>query len=119
MAQGTNFCPACGHPLGSPAIQRFIDDARRDLNANPDDTSARYNLALAYKLAGLDDLALKEFGVVAQLQPDFVDVHYEIGLLQAKAGQAEEARAALERVLELEPGHGRARRMLEGLRGPG
>jgi Flp pilus assembly protein TadD len=112
-----NFCPACGASLLSPAIQSMIEDARRALKTREGDTSARYNLALAYKLGGADDLALQEFQRVAQEQPDFADVHYEIGLLHAKKGRNEQAVAALRRALEVEPDHARARRLIEQLQG--
>jgi Flp pilus assembly protein TadD len=94
----------------------MVDDAKQALSANPDDASARYNLAIAYKLGGMDDLALEELSRVAELQPDFVDVHYELGLLHAKSGRTEEAIGALSRAVELGPGHARAERLLRRLR---
>lgn len=111
----TNFCGRCGASLRSQAIDQMIQDARRAVDSDPNDTSSRHNLALAYKLGGMDDLALREFTRVAELQPDFGDVHYEIALLQAKSGRTEDAVAALRRALEAEPDHARAQRMLEKL----
>ena len=64
----------------------------------------------------MDDLARQELTRVAELQPDFGDAHYELGLLHAKSGHTEQAIAALTRVLELEPGHTRAARLLDSLR---
>lgn len=115
VEQGANFCAHCGTSLRSQAIDRMIQDARRLLDTNPGDTAARHNLALAYKLGGMDELALQEFTRVTQLQPDFGDAHYEIGLLHAKAGRTQEAIAALSRALEVEPDHARARRLLARL----
>jgi len=94
----------------------MVEDARQALSSNPNDASARYNLAIAYKLGGMDDLALQELSRVAELQPDFVDVHYELGALHAKSGRTEEAIGALSRAVELEPGHARAERLLQRLR---
>jgi len=116
VAEGANFCPSCGASLGSPAIESMIADARRALSANPDDASARHNLALAYKLGGMDDLAIQEFQRVAELQPDFADVHYELGFLHAKHGRTDQAIAALRRATSLDPDHRRARALLERLR---
>ena len=115
---GANFCSNCGEPLwkpAEPAMEGMIRDARRALSSNPDDAGAHYNLALAYKLTGADPLALREFQIVATLQPDFADAHYEAAALLAKQGRREEARVALGRALEAEPGHAEARRLLERL----
>lgn len=120
VAEGANFCATCGRslrPLATgrmteDALGRMIEDARRALDTNPNDLSARYNLALGYKLGGLEGLALQEFQRVAERQPDFADVHYELAQLYLKANRKEEAAAALQRVLELEPEHQGARRLL-------
>lgn len=117
MEEGHNFCPACGTSVQSPAVAAMIHDARQTLSANPDDVSARYNLAIAYKLGGMDDMAIQELGRVAELQPDFADVHYELGLLHAKRGRREEAISALTRARDLDPGDGRASRVLAKLTG--
>jgi len=111
-----NFCAACGAALRSPAIAAMIEDARRAISRQPDDASARYNLALAYKLAGTDELALAELVRVVELAPDFADAHYEIALLKAKSGRMGEAEEALSRALELDPEHAGARRLRERLR---
>jgi tetratricopeptide (TPR) repeat protein len=112
VAEGANFCATCGRSLRPLAIARMMEDARRALDSNPNDLSARYNLALAYRLSGLEGLALQEFERVAEAQPDFADVHYELAQLYLKANRKEEAAAALQRVLELEPEHQGARRLL-------
>ncbi len=117
IGEGHNFCPHCGQSLHSPAIAAMIRDAQQTLAGNPDDASARYNLAIAYKLGGMDDMALEELARVAQLQPDFADVHYELGLLHAKHGRREKAMSALARARELDPGDERARRLLDKLAG--
>jgi len=121
VGEGANFCANCGAAApritagagaGSDAIGRMIEDARRTLNTNPNDLSARYNLALACKLGGLEPLALQEFERVAAAQPDFADVHYELAQLYLKAGRRDDALASLRRVLELEPEHRGARRLV-------
>jgi len=113
VAEGANFCATCGTSLRPLAIGRMMEDARRALDENPNDLSARYNLALAYKLGGMDDLALQEFQRVADRQADFADVHYELAQLLLKADRRGEAAAALQRVLELEPEHEGAKRLWE------
>jgi tetratricopeptide (TPR) repeat protein len=93
----------------------MIQDARRAVDSNPDDAAARHNLALAYKLGGMEELALHEFARVTELQPDFGDAYYEMALIQVRSGQREQALATLRRALAAEPGHSRAQRLLERL----
>jgi Flp pilus assembly protein TadD len=112
---GINFCPACGASVHSPAVAAMIQDALKVLSQKPEDASARYNLAIAYKLAGSDEMAMGEFSKVAQLQPDFADAYYEMGALHAKHGRRSEAAAALTRAQELEPQNARIARLLERL----
>ena len=112
---GINFCPACGASLHSPAVAAMIQDALKVLSEKPNDASARYNLAIAYKLAGSDEMAMEEFAKVAQLQPDFADAYYEMGALHAKHGRRSEAVAVLTRANELDPQNARIARLLERL----
>lgn len=119
VQEGMNFCGHCGATLRSGAVEAMIEDARQALSQDPDDASARYNLAIAYKLGGMEDLALEELGRVADIQPDFVDVHYEMAVLRAKLNQREQAIAAAKKALDLEPGHDRARRLLARLQQAG
>lgn len=119
VAEGSNFCPRCGASMMSPAMSDMIQDARKALNADPSDTSARYNLAIAYKLGGMHDLALEELSRVAEQQPDFGDVHYEIGTLLARLGRREEAAAALRRAQELSPEDRRVQQLLERVENEG
>jgi tetratricopeptide (TPR) repeat protein len=111
-----NFCPRCGRATKNPAVERMIQDALGRLNQHPGDSVARYNLAHAYKLLNLKDLALREFIQVAGEQSDFADVHYEIAALHAEGGSTQEALAAVERALAIEPEHPKARRLLDRLR---
>jgi tetratricopeptide (TPR) repeat protein len=115
VEEGANFCANCGASLRAPAMEAMIEDARRALRQNPADADAHYNLALAYRMTGPEELALREFAVVAELQPDFADPHYEIAALHARAGRREQAVAAVQRALQVEPGHRQAKKLLEKL----
>jgi tetratricopeptide (TPR) repeat protein len=95
----------------------MIQDAHKVLGQKPEDTFARYNLAIAYRLAGNDEMALEQFAKVAELQPDFADAFYEMGVIHAKHGRRPEAVAALTRAFELDPENARTRRLLERLVG--
>jgi Flp pilus assembly protein TadD len=115
MEEGQKFCPHCGASSLPPTVAALIEDARQALHSNPDDAPARYNLAIAYKLGGLDELAVEELARVAKAQPDFADVHYELALLHAKHGRRADALAALARVQKLDPADPRAERLLRQL----
>ena len=93
----------------------MLQDSQRALTSNPDDAAARYNLAIAYRIGGMDDLALEELTRVAELQPDFPDVYYELGALHAKYGRCDDAIAALKRACELNPDDHRAGKLLARL----
>jgi len=113
--EGQRYCPHCGASSLPPTVAAMIEDARQTLQSHPDDTAARYNLAIAYKLAGLADLAVEELSRVAKAQPDFADVHYELAVLHARHGRRAEALAALARVQKLDPDDPRAERLLRQL----
>lgn len=119
LPEEANFCDKCGASLRSSAISQMIEDARRALSSDQSDISARYNLAIAYKLGGMEELALQELSRVAELQPDFADVHYELGMLHARSGRTREAIEALSRAVQLQPEHARAERLLRQLQDPG
>jgi len=122
VEESANFCPRCGASLRlqakDRAIDRMIQDARRAVDDDPRDASARHNLALAYKLGGLEELALEEFARVTELEPAFGDAYYEMAIIQARSGRRDEAVVTLRRALEVEPDHRRAQQLLERLGGP-
>ena len=119
--QGARFCSQCGRSLAPPgqpsilAIDRMIEDYLRQVDKNPSDAMAHYNLALAYRLKGMDDLAEMTFKKVRELSPDFADVHYQLALLFRQHGRIDEAKAAAAKALELEASHEGARRLLHQL----
>jgi Flp pilus assembly protein TadD len=115
IAEGHNFCSRCGASLLSPALAAMIQDAHKALADNPGDTSARYNLAIAFKLAGMEELALEQLQQLAEAQSDFADVYYELGLLLAKHSRKEEAITALQQAEALDPEDSRASKLLAKL----
>lgn len=74
------------------------------------DEPVRAHLALAETLTTLDRAgeALKHLEAAARLQPDSPEVHYRLGNAHRRAGDAEGARAALERFRELSQAADRA-----------
>jgi tetratricopeptide (TPR) repeat protein len=92
----------------------MIDDFRRRLEDYPDDADARYNLGLAYRVKGQDELAVVELEQASRQSPDVADIEAELAEAYQKLGRTEDARRAAERALALDAGHERARRVLEG-----
>ena len=67
------------------------------LEQNPDDSFARYGLALEYSRAGRIDMALAEFNTLLAHQPDYVAGYQMAGQMLVSADRIEEARTYLEK----------------------
>ena len=65
------------------------------LSQNPDDSFARYGLAMAYAAEGRNDEALKEFATATQNDPDYVPAYQMSAQTLLKMGQTEAAKARL------------------------
>lgn len=52
------------------------------LTLEPDNTDIRYNLALAYELAGSVDKAIEEYKQVLEIDPEHIGAKNNIGLLK-------------------------------------
>lgn len=119
MAEDSAFCPRCGAwqvgGAGLETVQRMVEDYRRRLDQQPEDADARFNLALAYKHLGLGDLALAELERLRSQGEDFADLEYELAWQYWRSGRWDDAEAALQRAIALEPGHGAARELLRRL----
>ncbi len=86
------------------------------LRLNPGDADLHYNLAnQLMKLPGRLPDAIAQYGEALRIRPDFTAAHYNAAMAEAKSGRYEEAVRHLQRVLELEPGNGPAREVLERL----
>ncbi len=119
VAEGSAFCPKCGARqavgIQLETVDRLIEDFRRRLDERPDDADARFNLALAYKHKGLDELALAELERLREQAPGLADLEYELAALHARRGAIAEARQAAQRALAIEPDHRAARSLLRRL----
>jgi len=119
IAEGSAFCPTCGARqeagIQFETVDRLMDDFRRRLDERPDDADARFNLALAYKHKGLDEMALAELERLREQAPDLADVEYELAALYARRGAIAEALQAARRALAIEPDHRAAQSLLQRL----
>jgi len=65
------------------------------LTANPDDTFARYGLALEYSKAGQTEDALKEFKTLIEKNPDYTPGYFMAAQTLASASRIDEAKRML------------------------
>ena len=65
------------------------------LTANPDDTFARYGLALEYSKAGQTEQALEEFETLIAKNPDYTPAYFMAAQTLATASRTDEAKRML------------------------
>ena len=65
------------------------------LAANPDDTFARYGLALEYSKSGQTDQALAEFQTLIKKNPDYTPAYFMAAQTLAGASRIDEAKRML------------------------
>jgi tetratricopeptide (TPR) repeat protein len=65
------------------------------LTANPDDTFARYGLALEYSKAGQTEQSLEEFKTLIQKNPDYTPAYFMAAQTLAGADRIDEAKRML------------------------
>ncbi len=68
----------------------------RYLGENPNDSFARYGLALEYANANETDRAMAEFDRLLEINPDYTAAYQMSAQTLIKAGRSEQARSALE-----------------------
>ena len=65
------------------------------LKENPNDSFARYGLAMEYTKTGDADRALQEFGKLLEVNPDYTAGYFMAAQTLAKSGRNHEARKML------------------------
>ncbi len=70
------------------------------LTANPDDTFARYALAMEYSGSGDTETALAEFERLLATSPDYTNAYFMAAQALARADRNDEAKAMLQRGIE-------------------
>lgn len=74
---------------------------RDSLSANPDDSFARYALALELARGGQPDEAWEHFRYLLDHHPDYSAAYYQAGVLLAGQGRTAEARDIFTRGIEV------------------
>lgn len=85
--------------VDAAAIEALVKAAA----ANPKDVGARFDLALAYSIAGKDAEAIQEYRKVLELEPDLYEAHINFGQVLLRAQQPAEALPQLQRAHEQKP----------------
>jgi tetratricopeptide (TPR) repeat protein len=86
-----------------------LQAAEQAITANPRDLQARFLQGVVLMDLQRNEAALVVFTQLTQEYPELPDPYNNIALLQARAGQLEAARQALEAALRNDPGHRKAR----------
>ncbi len=81
---------------------------RDTLARNPACWMARCNLGVSFAARGKVDDAIEQYQLALQLEPDAVEIHYNMANELAALGKVDEAISHLERALELEPNYAEA-----------
>jgi thioredoxin-like negative regulator of GroEL len=71
------------------------DMLKEVLAQNPQDTFARYGLAMEYRNAGDTEAALREFDTLLQSNPDYIAAYFMAAQTLAAAGRNDEAKSRL------------------------
>lgn len=71
------------------------------LSENPDNTFARYGLAMEYAKSGQYNEAIAEFQTLLQHDENYAAAYFHAGQVYEKLGQVEEARTIYEKGIEV------------------
>jgi tetratricopeptide (TPR) repeat protein len=80
--------------MGAKTRKQQIEDLLAD---DPNDPFLRYGLAMEHVSAGADDEAVRCFGELLAVAPDYVPAFMQAALAYQRLGRLEEARAILTR----------------------
>src|SRR5712675_650555 len=77
--------------LDQKQYQAAVDNLLKAAEAEPQDFTVRFNLALAYSLLGKDTDAVNEYSHVLDLKPDLYQANLNLGITFVRLNQAARA----------------------------
>lgn len=89
--------PEKGGLLANPRLEILTQLVER----NPQDSFARYGLAMEYARQGQYEHAMEHFQKLWKVNPDYAAAYYQAGQVLVKAGQVEEARRIFQKGIEV------------------
>lgn len=124
VEEDAKFCSECGAGLGededaqtSETMRDLAEEYAARVREHPEDTAARYDLALALMYDGKWGRAAEHLLRVLEDEPEYADAHANLSVAQARLGQPEEALASIERAIELDASKKRYRKVRRQLTG--
>jgi len=102
----------CAELLWQQEFQKATDACTEALAADPADVDVQHVLAQTYRESGNPAMAVMVLQQVLLQRPEDPEVHASLGRAHRLIGEHEEARAALQRALELDPDSAHAREEL-------
>lgn len=91
LAFQTNYYEQGTKALDQKQYQSAVDNFLKAVEADPQDYTLRFNLALAYSLLGKDTEAIGHYKKVLELKPDLYQADLNLGISLVRAKQAAEA----------------------------
>ncbi len=91
LAFQTNYYEQGLKALDQNQYQVAVDDFRKAIEAEPQDYSLHFNLALAYSLSGNDTDAIPQYKKVLELKPDLYQADLNLGITLLRSKQAADA----------------------------
>ena len=91
LAFQTNYYELGTKALDQKQYQSAVDNFLKAVEAEPQDYTLRFNLALAYSLLGKDTEAIPQYKKVLELKPDVYQADLNLGILLLRTQQAAEA----------------------------
>src|SRR5829696_10512879 len=85
------------------AVEVNAATLKKDVEQNPEDLTARYNLGTAHLVEGKYLEAAEQFKFVAEKKPDDADALDKLGMAYTAAKRFDEAAEAFQRALRLRP----------------
>ncbi len=124
VEEDAKFCSECGAGLGgeesakvSETMHNLAEEYAAQVREHPEDTAARYDLALALMYEGRWGRAAEHLLQVLEDEPEYADAHANLSVAQARLGQPEAALQSIERAIELDPSKKRYRKIRRQLTG--
>ncbi len=103
------------HTLGridDAELDRELHPAAIDISSNEAEVGRTLKLARMLWINGKKDKALAMARETAEKAPDLAEPHALVGIFLVEDGRCEEARASLDKALEIDPNHSEARQAL-------
>jgi len=117
-SEDSSFCASCGARLGEAETRRASDTIRdmareleRAVREQPEDTDARYQLALALMYEEEWGRAAENLMEVVERDPNFADAHANLAVCLGRLGQVDRAAQAIDGALALAPDRRRYQRL--------